>query len=504
VTTVSASALAKPVASNGPIPGETGKPAVIDPKVTPRDPVNEPKNPAVPVAPPVPATTVPSEKPLTADDVRGAPAPGQESGRLDPVDSGDGAGRVIGRGLLAFPAMPIYLAAQPIRGVLYLKERYNAVDVVTNLFTTDDRKIALFPTAFVETGFGLNLGARFSMRDVLGQGESVHARVGFGGQWNKLADLDLSSGVHHGFEVGVNAHYERKENERFFGLGNADETHVTPAMPVDPNLDSYARRTRYQVDITRVAPRVSYHVNRWWTATATAAFIRQSVDDDMDLLIDESPISATYDTSKIKSFGKPSEYIYTEAAVSYDTRRPGDIYDPPGMRTAGGLASVFVGREEAVEKGDRDFYRLGFDVQRVVRIVGARALHLRAYGETVTGPRDDIPFTALPVLGGYYLLRGYERDRFRDKSATVVQANYVWPLSLTFAGSLFVDAGRVFNGLDNISYKDPRVGYGAALEVYGAKSLVMRFELASSIDGGMFGYISLDQAFDAQSRVGRR
>ncbi|CAN5834165.1 hypothetical protein BH11MYX2_BH11MYX2_05920 [soil metagenome] len=500
----STSVLAQPVAPTAKPPGEVGKPVVIDPKLTPRDPVNEPTHPAVPVAAPVKETVLPPEKPVTANDVRAAPLPGQESGRLDPLDPGDGTGRLIGRTLLAFPAMPIYLIAQPVRGVLYLKEKYNAVDVVTNIFSTDDRKISLFPTAFVETGFGLNIGARLSMTDVLGQGEKLRARVGFGGQWNKLAVLDLSSGVHRGLEIGLTARYERKENERFFGLGNGDETEDAPPTPIDPNVDDYARRTRYQVDISQIATHATYHFDRWWSATATGALFRKSVDDDTNLISGESTISSTYDTSKIKTFGEPTGYAYTEAEVSYDTRRAGDIYDPPGMRTAGGLATVFVGRETGLKQNDRNFYRIGFDLQHVVRLVGARALQLRAYGETVTGDRADIPFTELPVLGGYYLLRGYDLDRFRDRSAAVVQASYVWPLSMTFAGSLFVDAGRVFDGPENITYKDPRVGYGAALEVYGSKSLIMRMELASSIDGGLFGYITLDPAFETQSRLRRR
>jgi hypothetical protein len=507
VTAASATAFAKdPVSSNSdPIPGESGRPTPVDPaERKPRDPANEPKQPAPPVAAPVPVTNAPEEKPITADDVRGAPVPGDESGRLDPVDTGDGTGRIIGRGLLAIPSIPIYIIAEPVRGVLYLKEKYNAVDVITNIFTTDDRKIALFPTALVETGFGLNIGARASMTDVLGFGEKVRARVGFGGQWNKLFDASVSTGEHHGLEIGLNFRYERKNNEQFFGLGNGDETDSPPPAPVDPNTNDFARSTRYQIGITRVAGHATYKFTRWLSATATTAFIRKNVDEDMDLSSGESPVGPNYDTTKLDGFGDPTEYLYTEGEIAYDSRHNGDIYDPPGMRTDGGLAAVFVGREGALEAGDRDFYRVGVDLQRIIRISGARALHLRAYGETVTVPREDIPFTELPVLGGYYLMRGYERDRFRDKSATVVQASYVWPLSMSFAGSLFVDAGRVFNGVEDFSVKDPRVGYGGALEMYGDKGLIIRAELASSIDGGIFGYVALDAAFDAQSRLGRR
>jgi hypothetical protein len=102
------------------------------------------------------------------------------------------------------------------------------------------------------------------------------------------------------------------------------------------------------------------------------------------------------------------------------------------------------------------------------------------------------------------MLRGYDRDRFRDRIAAVGQVGYLFSLSRFVAASTFVDVGRVYSGFDALTVRDPRVGFGAALEIYSEKAMVIRAEVASSIDGGMFAYVSVDPAWDKHARTERR
>ena len=473
-----------------------------------RDPATTPTPPPQPVSPPVHGTgAAPVEHPVSADDVREAPRPGDETGRLDRIDPGDSAPRLAGRGLLWFVRLPLEIIAQPIRGLLYVKEKFNAIEVISNIFTSDDRKIAIFPTAFIETGFGLNVGARATFKDLLDHEEKLSLKAGFGGAWKTVLAASIDSGnlIAKTVSLGVDARYEKRDSERFYGYGNGDESDTRPPAPVDPVTNDYALRTRYQVEVERVSPHVRVELPNYFSVTATGAYIHKRADeDDLDLRIDETAVGMAYTVDTIDGFNHATNYIYTELETTYDSRRAGDIYDAPGLRTAGNLVSAFVGRYGALEAEDRDFYRGGLDLQHIFRIVGWRTLTLRAYGEHVTGDRADIPFTELTRIGGYSLLRGYDRDRFRDTTAIVGQANYNFPLGSVVAGVLFVDVGRVYSSLDDITYKNQRVGFGGALELYNRKSMVIRAELASSIDGGLFGYISLDPAFDAQSRVERR
>jgi hypothetical protein len=114
------------------------------------------------------------------------------------------------------------------------------------------------------------------------------------------------------------------------------------------------------------------------------------------------------------------------------------------------------------------------------------------YGETVTGSREEMPFLELPRLGGPNLLRGYDRDRFRDKVSAVGQVAYLFAVSRFIGASVFADVGRVYSGLDALTYRDQRLGFGGALEIFTRKNMLMRAQVASSVDGGLFMSLAID------------
>ena len=59
------------------------------------------------------------------------------------------------------------------------------------------------------------------------------------------------------------------------------------------------------------------------------------------------------------------------------------------------------------------------------------------------GEIGEVAFTQLPQLGGIPSLRGYARERFRDRIAVTGSIEYEWDLGRHTYASLFVDAGRV-------------------------------------------------------------
>ena len=456
---------------------------------------------------PRPAIT-PTPDPDAAADVAHAPTPGTESGRTDEVDGGDGALRYVGRGLLWIPRIPMELIVQPIRGALYVNDRYHAVSVVAGWFTTEDKKIAIFPTALIETGFGLNVGARAQFKDVFGAGERIGFRAGTGGQFKTVAEGKLSLGDKKSSPVagGIRARYEKRNRDRFYGYGNGDT--VTPSgMLIDPTASDDAIGTLYQLRTSRVGGFMIGRLGKQLSVTASGSLIRDDVSSaDMTgdgNLIRERPIGSFYDTAALPGFGK-RDSIYTELEVAWDTRGKHTELDAPGMRSTGGLLSAFGGLHENLDDDVR-FFRGGVDLQGYIPLtVGPRAFELRFRGEAVSGPRDEIPFLELPKLGGLQMLRGYDRDRFRDRVAAVAQGGYLFALSRVLAASVFVDVGRVYSGLDELTWRDQRVGFGGALEIYNTSNMVLRTEIAGSIDGSMYLYISLDPAFDARARTERR
>jgi len=215
-------------------------------------------------------------------------------------------------------------------------------------------------------------------------------------------------------------------------------------------------------------------------------------------------IDEVYDISRLPGFGK-RDALYAELEASWDTRRPANRFDGQGMRGAGHLVSVFGGRYEGLADNTINFYRGGFDLQQFVALTqGPRALEFRVFAEAVTGPRDEIPFLELPRLGGQRLLRGYNIDRFRDKVAAVGQVGYLFSLSRYVAMTIFADVGRVYADVDALTWRDQRVGFGTALEIYSSTGMVARAEIAGSADGSVFAYLSLDPVFDTRARTDRR
>jgi outer membrane protein assembly factor BamA len=125
--------------------------------------------------------------------------------------------------------------------------------------------------------------------------------------------------------------------------------------------------------------------------------------------------------------------------------------------------------------------------------------------EGVIGDLDqDVPFVDLPRLGGPILLRGYDQDRFRDRVLAMGSAEYQFDIGYMLTGFLFVDAGRVYPKLDELEFKDMRVGYGGGIQLQTPGTFIGRVTVASSIDGGVLLNLSLDPVYDPKARVERK
>jgi hypothetical protein len=439
-------------------------------------------------APIEPADPSSEEPPVTARDVRGAPVPGEESGRVD-HEPGEGVARKLGRAVLWVPRIPIVLALKGARGAFYLQDRYNVAEIADE-FQTEDKKIAFFPSAFAETGFGLNVGIRASLTDLISE-ERISGRVGIGGRHRWIADLEVARRLGP-VDVSLSGRREARDNDLFFGYGNTDVT--SPEMPLDPLTADVGASARFRSRLLRGMATASIKLPQHFSLTATTAVVRRELagTDTAD------SIDTLFDVSALPGFVTNTTYLHSELTVAWDTRRRASRWDGHGVRSAGGLVLGFADYQHGLA-GEPDFVRYGMDLQRIVQLArGPRLLELRLYGEAVTGRRDEVPFTELPRLGGSNLLRGYVAGRFRDRLAAVGQVRYLWPALSWLAPSIFVDAGRVWASYDELSLRGLRVGFGGGIEVYGRGGLAMRAELATSIDGGVTGVLLFEPAFNTR------
>lgn len=428
------------------------------------------------------AAAEPAPEPSAAD-VANAPKPGAESGRTDEAET-DSTMRVVGRDVLYVPKLAVDVALTPLRAGVWLHAKYDLFDLYRRWFFNDAYTIGLYPTISFESGFGLDAGARFVHRDLAGQREHLALAASLGTSGRQLYAAELRSGDRLGsrFHTELDLGYERRPNDRYFGIGNT------------LGMEAYYRQQRARAMILGDVL-LFEHVH----LRPSAAISDVSFGDSTQHM----PIGTVYDPSTLVGFDG-LRYAYEELELRWDNRGRMTRWEPRALFTTGWLVGAFGGHVDRLD-GGHGFARYGVDLQHFVRIAaGPRVFATRFHGEAVTGSRDDVPFTELPRLGGLTYLRGYAFDQFRDRVAAFGSAEYQWDLAQRFSASVFVDAGRVFPALDQLSLDHMRVGYGVALEAHTEATFVLQGSIASSIDGGIMLNLAFNPVFDIEERVRRR
>jgi hypothetical protein len=460
--------------------------------------VVRPRPPAEPVVP-APARVPAPDRELTAADVAAEPVPGFESGRVDPAET-ESTWRAIGRGALFVPRLAIDLVLSPARAAIWAQDRYHVSDQYDRVFYNDAKTIGLYPNIAVDSALGVSAGAGFVHHDLFGAHENFNLEFSLSNRYRQIYSASFATGNRLGdrFHVQLDAGYERRPHDTFYGIGNGDRVTAT-AAPINPLLDPTAIEAHYRQDRARVSLIADLRALRRLHVRASGAVseLQFGTPDTGE------SITQRYDTAGIVGWNGV-RYGYGELELRWDNRHSTGTFEPSAVYTAGEAASVFSGLMHRLDSGP-DFWRYGLDLQKFVRIAeGPRVIVAHLHGEGVTGARDEVPFTELPHLGGPTWLRGYALDQFRDRIAAFGSVAYQWDLSQWFSASLFVDAGRVYPELSDLSLHALRMGYGLGIEAHRVESFVFEGSIGSSLDGGLFLNLSFNPVYDLDDRVRRR
>jgi hypothetical protein len=445
--------------------------------------------------------------PPAAIDWQAAPLPTESSGeeRAAPTPAAHHL-LWIPRVVLFVPRWSFWLVMQPVRGAAYLWERYQLGDRFKGVFFNTDQTFGLYPVVTIQSGFGINVGARMVHKDLFGKRERIKLGAGFGGRYSQLYSASVKSGQRFGsrIEAGLELRYERRPRERFFGIGNDDQIEPVPGMPlIDPTMADLAVDTRFREHLVRGMLTLDAQVYGDISAHLSAAYLRLRFDDVDD---DEADIESYYDVSRLPGYETGVTNLYIEGELRYDSRRATSKWESQAIDATGWLVSGYVGGVTGLDDDPNDFYRYGGEVQRYFDLYrGTRVLALRAMVEATGGPngRNEISFVDLPRLGGNEFLRGYATDRFRDRASTLVTAEYNWSLGNYVAGYLFADVGRVWPRLRDVALEELRVGYGGGVQFHSRNSYLMRLQVALSRDNDVFFELALSPTFDRRERAGR-
>jgi hypothetical protein len=445
--------------------------------------------------------------PLSAADVAGAPRPDQARGVL--VEDAPGAATTAlwwaPRAILLLPGLVLLSASLPVSALAWAHDEYRLDDWARLIFFTEDARIGLYPVAYIETDFGVNVGARFRYRDIAGKGESFGASASYGRSIREISGAARTGQRLGRLEVHLGAQHQARIRDPFFGIGDADAVDPRDGevmAPIDPFVDRVALPARFRQDVTRVALGVDARLAGRLFASITGGLEWRSFSEASRVGDDELELSEAYLTADLTGYGAGTATSTYAVELRHDTRRAASPMISAAMPSRGWLLAGFGGFTVGVDGDTTRFLRYGADVQRYLDLHrGTRVLILRLLVEGVWGGYDEIPFVDLPRLGGALHLRGYEHGRFRDRAAALASIEYQWDLSELVTAQLFVDTGRVFSSWLDLTPRDFRLGYGAGLQLHSRQRFILRGQVASSIDGGVFFNLSFDPHLDARRRL---
>jgi len=130
-----------------------------------------------------------------------------------------------------------------------------------------------------------------------------------------------------------------------------------------------------------------------------------------------------------------------------------------GART-GLFADLRVRRSEPLLGSAYAFEGYSLDVRRY-HLIGTG--HVLAGHGVLTTTRGDVPFQAMPRMGGSNMMRGYVPNRNRDGALLAAQAEYRTPFVWRLGAVGFAGAGTLAPGVGDLFTAAPYASYGAGV-----------------------------------------
>ncbi len=109
-----------------------------------------------------------------------------------------------------------------------------------------------------------------------------------------------------------------------------------------------------------------------------------------------------------------------------------------------------------------NYSKLEFDLRYFIQIHNDHVIGFQCLSQLSQG---TVPLHNLSELGGYTIMRGYLRGRYRDKNYAALQTEYRYPLFWRMGGTLFGSIGTVASGLEKFNSKYIKKAAGAGLRL---------------------------------------
>lgn len=181
----------------------------------------------------------------------------------------------------------------------------------------------------------------------------------------------------------------------------------------------------------------------------------------------------------VPGVGTSQTAIEVGPQLTYDSR------DSPFRPSDGWFIDATFTYTNQVDGDQFEYVGYTAEIQRLIPIFrGNRVLLLRAYLAKLNSLKDrSIPFYELNRLDRNHGLRGYERGRWSDEGALLFNAEWRYPVWAQTEGSLFIDAGQVFNEFRDLETRTFRLSAGAGFRFVTKENFALRVQVAGSEEG---------------------
>jgi outer membrane protein assembly factor BamA len=140
------------------------------------------------------------------------------------------------------------------------------------------------------------------------------------------------------------------------------------------------------------------------------------------------------------------------------------------------------------------FYTTELDIKSYTSFSKNHVLAGEIYFDNAVG---EVPFYALPQLGGQYKMRGYYQGRYTDNSYFTIQLEYRQYFWWRFGYVVFGSVGTVASSPDKYQISEMKISYGAGLRfLFNEDEMVnLRMDLGITREGDTGVYFGIGEAF---------
>ncbi len=404
------------------------------------------------------------------DDV---PVSGELRSASEPADPA----REVANVVLYLPRVAIDLLFVTSGAAAGLLEDEQVIPRLEDTFYTADHAIGVFPTAFVETGFNPNIGARM----LASAGDyAATIRAGYGGIDSNIVESRIRTTTVTPVlgALSFEALHDRQTNLGYVGLGPVPES--DPRNVFQPG--SGLRGGAYRQVRERLIVNFGFRPAADAELLLSTSYRRRRIDDAPGA--GQAALGAVFVPGDLPGAFRLNRSTYSEVAIRYDTR----VHRGPPTR--GWMVEGYAGALRGIKSGDGDGSAFG----------GRAAAFIPIYRvSNILSPRIEIDtmFPGNPAAFPFYdyaaptEFRGI--DPRRDRIAAIASLDYRWVVMKYVAARLFMDSATVARDFSSLDLHAVRYAWGMGMDLHSSSAEIARVGASVSPQGFRF-FLSLGVA----------